>query len=36
MATSTETMTTRERILGTIRQEDVDRFPVWLKMGGAT
>ena len=30
-----DTMTSRERILATIRGEEVDRFPVWLKMGGA-
>jgi hypothetical protein len=29
---STERMTSRERILATLRQDEVDRFPVWLKM----
>ncbi len=33
---STETMTTRERIYATIRGEEVDRFPVWLKMTNRT
>ncbi|MFO8008894.1 MAG: uroporphyrinogen decarboxylase family protein [Candidatus Brocadiia bacterium] len=33
---STETMTNRERILATLRQEEVDRFPVWLKMTNRT
>ncbi len=28
----TETMTNRERIFATFRGEEVDRFPVWLKM----
>ncbi len=32
----TETMTTRERILATIRGQQVDRFPVWLKMTNRT
>lgn len=30
-----DTMTSRERILNALRGEEVDRFPVWLKMGGA-
>ncbi len=33
---STETMTNRERIFATIRGEEVDRFPVWLKMTNRT
>jgi len=35
-ARGTETMTTRERILGCLRGEEVDRFPVWLKMANGT
>jgi len=34
--TSTETMTCRERIYATLRGEEVDRFPVWLKMANRT
>lgn len=33
---SAETMTSRERILATFRGEEVDRFPVWLKMANRT
>ncbi|MFO7956518.1 MAG: uroporphyrinogen decarboxylase family protein [Candidatus Brocadiia bacterium] len=33
---NTETMTNRERIFATIRGEEVDRFPVWLKMTNRT
>jgi len=32
----TQTMTNRERILATLRGEETDRFPVWLKMANAT
>ena len=32
----TETMTSRERMLATLRREEVDRFPVWLKMANST
>jgi hypothetical protein len=31
-AVSRERMTSRERILASLRGDDVDRFPVWLKM----
>jgi uroporphyrinogen-III decarboxylase len=31
-----ETMTGRERILATLRGDEVDRFPVWLKMANRT
>jgi uroporphyrinogen-III decarboxylase len=31
-ATDTKTMTTRERITAVLEGEEVDRFPVWLKM----
>jgi len=34
--TSTETMTSRERIYATLRGDEVDRFPVWLKMANRT
>lgn len=33
--TPPSTMTSRERILAVLRGEEVDRFPVWLKMGAA-
>ncbi len=36
MGTSTETMTCRERIYATLNGEEVDRFPVWLKMTNRT
>ena len=36
MAAQTETMTNRERIYATIEGEEVDRFPVWLKMTNRT
>ena len=36
MGTSTETMTCRERIHATLRGDEVDRFPVWLKMTNRT
>jgi uroporphyrinogen-III decarboxylase len=32
MIRTKEQMTSRERILATLRREEVDRFPVWLKM----
>jgi uroporphyrinogen-III decarboxylase len=32
----TETMTSRDRMLATLRCEEVDRFPVWLKMANPT
>jgi uroporphyrinogen-III decarboxylase len=31
-----EALSSRERILATLRQEDVDRFPVWLKMANSS
>ncbi len=34
-AVNTSTMTTRERITAVLEGEEVDRFPVWLKMLGA-
>ncbi len=34
--TGTERMTNRERIFATFRGEEVDRFPVWLKMTNRT
>ncbi|MFW6189004.1 MAG: uroporphyrinogen decarboxylase family protein [Planctomycetota bacterium] len=36
VSSGTEEMTSRERILATIRGEEVDRFPVWLKMTNRT
>ena len=36
MTTTMTTMTTRERIGAVLRQEEVDRFPVWLKMANDT
>ncbi len=32
---SNEVMTSRERIYACLRGDDVDRFPVWMKIGGA-
>ncbi|MBN1674677.1 MAG: hypothetical protein JXR37_26770 [Kiritimatiellae bacterium] len=32
----TQTLTNRERILGALRGEETDRFPVWLKMANRT
>lgn len=36
MSINEEAMTTRERIQATIDGEEVDRFPVWLKMANST
>lgn len=36
MPSTTSTMTSRERILATVRQQEVDRFPVWLKLANET
>jgi len=36
MATRTDSMTNRERIRATLRGDEVDRFPVWLKMANRT
>lgn len=36
MIARAETMTSRERIFATLRGEEVDRFPVWLKMANRT
>ncbi|MHC4591100.1 MAG: hypothetical protein ACYS8L_00200, partial [Planctomycetota bacterium] len=33
---SASTMTARERFFATVRGEEVDRFPVWLKMANRT
>ena len=33
---TSETMTSRQRILASIRGDEVDRFPVWLKMDNGT